>query len=313
MQWVRGPGYTVKEIGGEIFLTWATKILTRGWLGKYEAKADVTALSQKDKRRLQRALSGPETYDLEKEANQDFLLLLLNATTEERLVSFARQYGPLGILWVYKDETSPFVNRSLKSVSLFSVAHPRLRPEWSEQPSLEFLRQYAEPVRLSLDAAQRLRRFALACIQGRPPEITLNGPAIIHYSNKKPYWLPQARTPLELAYSRLPMLLAEGIPLRLCNCGEFFIHRKKIRCPDCDSQKNAAKQKEVRKLQKACRLAILKGYPVGVAAQQAGVSIERVENWLARFADMQDWEVGERLKTTRYEAIKKWQEEAEVF
>lgn len=311
VKWFRGSGYSVRGEGEEKVLAWQPKLPASHWAGKYGEETPVTALPPKDRAKWRAAVNGPGVYTLEEGNLPGFCSSLLNAIDEESIVNHVQHYGLLGLLWAYREEGTQVVDTRL-SVSSFPLGGMPLQLFLGTPPqelTRELMQRYGESLPLFLDAVNRFRSFATACLQGHQPKATLAAPVTIHYSAKgNPYWLPKAVTPLEMAYVHLPMLLAEGWPLRLCNCGRFFQHNKKVRCPSCDQVNNAEKQRKVRQMQKACRYVILRGIEVGEAAKQSGVSQERLLARLEDYVMMDAMDVGARINSTRYEAIEDWQE-----
>ncbi|TDA70636.1 MAG: hypothetical protein D9V47_00040 [Clostridia bacterium] len=314
MRWFRGSGYSVtkgeRQEREEKVLAWQPRLPVDRWVKKYGEEAPVTVLPPEEKAKLHAALA-PEVYTLAESSLPEFCLSLLNATDEESAVKHVQQYGLLGLLWAYREENTLLVDTRLAAVDAFPLEGKLVQFLLGISPqevTQDAMRPYVEPLPVFLDAVKRFRVFAMVRLHGRQPKITLTAPVVIHYSAKgKPYWLPEATTPLEMAYACLPMLLAEGMPLRLCACGQFFLHCKKVRCPSCDGANNAAKQRKVRQLQKACRYVILRGMEVGEAAKTVGVPQERLLAWLERFKGRDAVDIGESIKTNRYDAIEEWQ------
>jgi hypothetical protein len=265
MQWFRAGRYTLKTVAGEKFIYPVPTKFKGGDLKEHIL------------------LGGGVVYQVD-DVRKDLILDFLNITSVDDVMAFASKYGLLGLYWYYQRvDNIPLrlMNSSLEDIFGGEVSKTLIicRNVGLESPPLDIWRYYREPAGLILREAKKYRDFAKKLLRGESPG-EMAAVTHITFVGGRPYWVPDAATLIEYIYTWLPILLAEGHPLRVCEnekCSRFFVDRKSRHCST--KCKNRQNQRESRQ-----RETIIDRLGRGMSLEEAaaGLDMEKVRKWLEK-------------------------------
>lgn len=270
MQWIRASSYRIKSVNGENFIVPIRKKIKKSSIE--EVKKDLI-------------WKGCQLYNVD-EYRQEAVLDFLNVREEKGALEFTKKFGPLGLYWYFTGAGFENVPLRVFEGPLEQVywtnsgkSHEVLQKLGIEKPLMNeggsYWLDYREPLKAVIDESKRFLLYYAMLKKNNKPKMTL--PAKIEFMGEKPYWVPDTTTLIEYLYAWLPVLMANGLNLRLCeneNCRKYFIGRKKHCTEAC---KNAQNQREKRQRETIMRR-LGKGMSLEEAA--AGYDMEKVKAWL---------------------------------
>lgn len=232
MQWVRAADYCIRRGAGsgeEYIVPLCGRLpdmvidphkVPPEWRGVQPLERPVRFFRGAEKVKRYLVNRGFMGYDAEP-VKHDLLLALLNAKTANDALSFARRFGLLGLYWWYAEDEERL---PLAEVERYVAIKANSPFRFLARPPLNngaLMLRYVERVGTFLREARRFQGWASELLAGRAsPNFWVR--ASLSFHDGKPAWIPETTTLLGYCYAVLPILLAQGWPLRRC---------KNERCP----------------------------------------------------------------------------------